>query len=188
MVNIENACCFTGYRPDKFPFPFETDCPERREFQRRLPLAIADMIEKGCTVFYCGMAQGFDIAAGEQVAIFKMANKNIKLIGVVPYKDQEKGWGNYWKNRYRKLLDECDEVVVLSDVYAKWVFENRNRYMVDRSRYVLTYFDGQKGGTDNTVKYAVNHGREILNIYDTDPSAEMHERIKCVAHLLPPED
>ena len=188
MVNIENACCFTGYRPEKFPFPFETDNPRHREFIRRLGLGIARMIENGCTVFYCGMAQGFDIIAGEQVAVFKMANKNIKLIGVVPFKDMEKSWNSHWEKRYNNLLAECDEVIILSDTYGKWVFEQRNRYMVDRSRYVLTYFDGQRGGTDNTVRYAIKHAREVFNIFETDPLGDVMENIKCTAILYPPED
>ena len=188
MINIENACCFTGYRPEKFPFEFESDCAEHREFIRRLVLSISEMIKKGCTVFYCGMAQGFDIVAGEHVAVFKKANKNIKLIGVVPFKNMEKSWSLDWKKRYNDLLAECDEVVVLNDTYGKWVFEQRNRYMVDRSRYVLTYFDGQKGGTDNTVRYAVKHAREIFNIFETDPMADVLANLKCTAILYPPEE
>ena len=188
MINIENSCCFTGYRPEKFPFPFESDCLEQREFLRRLNLAISEKIEKGCTVFYCGMAQGFDIVAGEQVSVFKMANKNIRLIGVVPFRNMEKSWRGDWKKRYTELLAECDEVVVLNETYGKWVFDQRNRYMVDRSRHVLTYYDGKKGGTGNTVKYALKNGREVFNIYDTDPMAGIMERFNCVAYLYPPEN
>lgn len=188
MINIENSCCFTGYRPEKFDFPLEESNPQYRQFFTRLVTGIADMINNGCTDFYCGMAQGFDIMAGEHVALIKKLNKRIRLIGVVPYEGQEKGWSHEWQSRYRALLAECDEVVTLNTQYTKWVFQQRNEYMVDRSRYCLTYFDGKRGGTDNTVKYAVKHSRVVLNIYDTDPNEDLISQFKCGVHLLPPED
>ncbi len=188
MINIENCCCFTGHRSDKFKFPLDDTNYDYNKFYGRLSSAIADTIEKGATVFYCGMAHGFDIIAGEHIALIKKLNKSLKLIGVVPFSGQEKGWSKEWQQRYRDLLKECDEVVTLNDGYAKWVYDQRNRYMVDRCRYVLTYFDGEKGGTDNTVKYAVKNGRDVFNIYDTDPNEEIMSMFKTVAYLIPPED
>ncbi len=188
MINIENSCCFTGYRPEKFDFPFEESCPEYRRFYGRLMTAIAEVIEKGCTVFYCGMAQGFDIVAGEHVALVKKLNPDIKLIAAVPFRGQENGWSTTWQKRYRDLLSECDEVVTLSEGYARWVFDHRNRYMVDRSRYVVTFFDGKQGGTDNTIKYAVKHSRDIINVFETDPVEDIVSRFRCVAQLYLPEE
>ena len=188
MINIENCCCFTGHRADKLPFSLDETDKQFNKFYGRLGCAISDTINKGVDTFYCGMATGFDIIAGEHVALIKKLNKSIKLIGVVPFVGQENGWSREWKQRYRDLLAECDEVVTLNDTYAKWVFDERNRYMVDRSRYVLTYFDGSKGGTGNTVKYAVKHGRDVFNIYDTDPTEEIKARFKTIAYLIPPEE
>lgn len=188
MINIENCCCFTGHRSDKLNFPLDDTTYDYNKFYGRLSSAISDTIKKGCTNFYCGMAHGFDIIAGEYIALIKKLNKSLKLIGVVPFSGQEKGWSKEWQQRYRDLLNECDEVVTLNDSYSKWVYDQRNRYMVDRCRYVLTYFDGGKGGTDNTIKYAIKHGREVFNIYDTDPNEEIMSRFKTVAYLIPPED
>ena len=188
MHNFEKSCCFTGYRPEKFSFKFESNCPEYNEFNRRLITAIADLINDGCHTFYCGMALGFDIFAGEYIALVKQRNPNVKLIGVVPYVGQENGWSDDWKQRYKTLLSQCDEVVTLNEEYSKWSFEQRNRYMVDRSRYVLTYFDGKKGGTDNTLKYASKHGRTIVNVFDTNPLAELEAMLNTNLRLYPPED
>lgn len=188
MINIENCCCFTGHRADKFPFPLEETNREYNKFYGRLSSAISDTIQKGVDTFYCGMAHGFDIIAGEHIALIKKLNKSLKLIGVVPYVGQEKGWSREWQQRYRDLLAECDEVVTLNETYTKWVFDERNRYMVDRSRYVVTYFDGTKGGTANTVRYAVKNGRDVFNIFDTDPNAEIMARFKTIGYLIPPEE
>ena len=188
VLNIENSCCFTGYRPEKFGFPFSTEDKRYCTLVRRLYTGIADMLEKGCTVFYTGMAMGFDLLAAEHVLTLRLARKDIKLIAVVPFIGQEKGWSEEWQNRYREVLAECDEVITLSDEYSKWVYSNRNRYMVDRSRYVLTYFDGKEGGTKNTLSYAVKNGREILNIFETNPVGEKTARYKARLILIPPEE
>ncbi len=168
MQNFENSCCFTGYRPEKFSFPLNESSPEYRCFAERLLTGIADMVEKGCTVFYTGMAMGFDILAAEHVITFKKARSDIKLIAAVPFEGHENTVSNEWKKRYREVLQDCDEVVAVSPKYNKWVYSKRNRYMVDRCLYVLTYFDGRSGGTKNTVSYAMKNGRRLLNIYETD--------------------
>lgn len=187
MINIENSCCFTGHRADKFKFSLKDLGKEYGEFYARLSCAVADALEKGVTTFYCGMAHGFDIIAGEYIALVKMRRSEVKLIGVVPYSGQEKGWSNEWQERYHVLLKECDEVVTLNETYSKWVFDQRNRYMVDRSRYVIAYFDGSKGGTGNTVKYAVKHSRDVINIYTTHPNQEFISKLEARFCLIPPE-
>ena len=187
MFLFENSCCFTGYRPEKFNFPLiETSCDYRR-FITRLLTSIADMIEKGCTRFYTGMAMGFDILAAEQVITFKKAKPEIQLIAVVPFEGHKRTISSEWQNRYQEILRECDEVVTISPDYANWVYSKRNRYMVDRSRYVLTYFDGKTGGTQNTLKYAVKNGRQVLNIYETDVMAEKNSHLKHYCDIFPPE-
>ena len=188
MKNIDVSCCFTGYRPEKFGFPFEENCPEYKTFYARLSTAIAKLINDGCTQFYCGMAQGFDIAAGEHVALLKKLRPDIKLIGVVPFKGQEEKWTKKWQDRYFALLKDCDEVITLNDEYTRWSFSQRNRYMVDRSRYCITYFDGKTGGTESTLKYASKNGRQIINIYDTDPNEAAKSRYKCRLYLIPPDE
>ncbi len=188
MINIENACCFTGYRPEKFDFPFSKEDKQYCTLIHRLCTGVADMLEKGCTVFYTGMAMGFDILAAEHIITLKLARKDIKLIAVVPFSGQEKGWPKEWQDRYREVLAECDETVVLNDRYTRWVYSKRNRYMVDRSRFVLTYFDGKEGGTKNTLNYAVKCGREVLNIYETDPVGEIVKHFYPKYILIPPEN
>ncbi len=187
MIEFEKSCCFTGYRPEKFDFKFNNDDPDYRRFTERLISALTRRIEGGCTVFYTGMAKGFDIIAAEYIELIKRRNKNLKLIAVIPYKGQEKGWSEDWKKRYYELLDGCDEVVTLNEAYEKWVFDRRNRYMVDRCRYVITYFDGKPGGTGNTVKYALRNCREVINIFETDPAEKDKARYVSKFVLIPPD-
>ena len=187
MISVNSCCCFTGYRPEKFGFDFEESNMQYRRFMARLATAISVAIESGVTEFYTGMARGFDIIAAEHVALIKKFNKKIHLTAVVPFKGQEKNFPEEWKTRYYSLLESCDEVVTLNDKYEKWAFDQRNRYMVDRCRNVITYFDGKCGGTQNTVNYALRHCRKVVNIYDTDPMEEQNGKFKAYFRLIPPD-
>lgn len=157
-------CCFSGYRPSKFPFPLKQDSADFQVFMRNLNTTISALIEDECAVFYTGMATGFDIIASEIVLEFKKQHPHLKLYAVVPFEEQEKAYSLDWKARYNTVLNACDEVVVLSKEYHAGCYQNRNKYMVDNSDYVVTWYDGKQGGTRNTLKYAQKKKRYIVNI------------------------
>lgn len=188
MINIDNCCCFTGYRADKLPFPLDTQNEQYNDFQRRLIGAISNLVNEGVNTFYTGMANGFDIIAAEQIALIKKLNKNIHLIAVVPFKGQEKGWSEEWKTRYNQLLSQVDEVITLNEKYEVWAFSQRNKYMVERCRNVISFYDGKPGGTKNTLEYASSICRNIINIYQTDVSAPLTENYKPYFKIIEPNE
>lgn len=188
MINIESGCCFTGYRPEKFKFRFNTSEPQYVQLVSRLLGGITKKIELGCRVFYTGMARGFDILAAEQVATLKLRRHDIKLIAVIPFRDMEKSFPPEWRERFDRVIEECDEVVILNERYEKWVYAQRNEYMVDRSRHVICYFDGSKGGTANTVRYALANRREVTNICEVNPLKDDITEYKAFYKLIPPDE
>lgn len=164
MQDELKKCCFTGYRPDKFNFNFISEDSDYRDFENKLVDAVFEAGNKGITEFYCGMAYGFDILAGEMVLLLKKANPAVKLIAVVPFEKQAHSWSREWRNRYEALLSKADRIVLISKEYSKEAYHKRNRYMVDNSSCVITYFDGKSGGTAATLRYAKQKNKEIINI------------------------
>ncbi len=162
----EISCCFTGYRPHKFPFALNETSEQYRQMENRLYNAIFSMPEQGCCTFYCGMASGFDIIAGEIVLQLKELHKDksIVLVAAVPFREQPKAFTSEWKRRYSALLSRADETVILSEEYHRACFAIRNNYMIDNSDVVITWFDGQSGGTAQAIKYARKKGKKIINI------------------------
>lgn len=158
-------CCFTGYRPSKFPFSMDREDKEYKKFENSLIEEMLNLINQNCCVFYTGMAMGFDIIAAETVLLLKNAYPDlpIRLICVVPFEGQENTFISYWKERYYNVIDNCDEKIVLSDSYFSGCYQKRNIYMVNNSDCVLTWFDGKSGGTKNTLDYAAGKGRFIVN-------------------------
>ena len=162
------ACCFTGYRPEKFSFSLVFGNDEMKELEEKIYNAVFALVEEGFSEFYCGMASGFDLLCGKAVVDIKRTNpeKAIKLLAAIPYRSQSNGFSNMWKKLYDIVLHEADESRLISEEYSLNGYDKRNRLMVDNSSAVICYFDGKSGGTANTVKYALKKGRRIINLAD----------------------
>jgi len=172
----ELCCCFSGHRPEKVPFELSVGCAGFDEMMVVLEAAVRTAVQDGYTGFYTGMAQGWDILCGETVLKLKESFPHIRLYAVTPSRRQTAKWDEEWKARHAELLDQCDEVICVSDLPDKkgnpYLF--RNRYMVDHSRRLICYLlpsEGKKGGTAYTVQYAKKiPGYEIVNLAETKPS------------------
>ncbi|MBQ6847777.1 MAG: DUF1273 family protein [Clostridia bacterium] len=173
------SCCFTGYRPQKFPFSLENKTKEYTRFENALFEQILSLAEQGCHTFYCGMAMGFDLVAAENVIAVKNAFREpLKVICVLPFKGQSATFSDYWKRKFDYVLENCDEQIYLAENYFRGCYQQRNIYMVDNSDYVVTWYDGQKGGTENTVRYALKKGRYVFNICETPDNLGFQTKIK----------
>lgn len=171
MSKEYSSCCFTGYRPQKFPFSLEDNNIEYVNFENSLFQQILKLAENKCNTFFCGMAMGFDLIAAENVLAVKKAFKvPLRLICVFPFRGQECCFPVFWKEKFDYVLKKSDEQIYLSENYYRGCYQKRNIYMVDNSDYVITWYDGQKGGTDNTIRYALKNGRYVFNINEIPES------------------
>lgn len=71
------------------------------------------------------------------------------------------------KELYRVTLENSAEIVdvSLSEKYlGPWLYQERNKYMVDNGNMVVAIWDGTKGGTKNCVDYALRLNRPITII------------------------
>lgn len=160
------SCCFTGYRPEKFPFEFNDNNSDYTAFENSLTDIICKLCENGCYTFYSGMAMGFDIVAAECVLLARelYSAAPINLVCALPFIEQSRSFPTAWAKRYKKIISQADEVILTSDKYYSGCYMRRNRFMVDNSDFVVTWFDGKTGGTKNTVDYAKRLGRTVINL------------------------
>lgn len=106
-------------------------------------------IKYGLKTFLTGMAEGFDMIGAE--ILFELRKSyNIKVIAIVPCLGQELGWKPSQQERYKRILSQCDDVIVLSDHYYKNCMNDRNKYMVDHSSVCIACWNGGPSGTGNT--------------------------------------
>jgi len=150
-------CCFTGHRPEKLQMP-------EKEVKKLLEKAIDEAIADGYVTFISGMASGVDVWAAEIVLDRKRKNKNLHLVCALPHPGFEKRRSEQEKQIFKDILEKADLVKLINDHYFTGCYQVRNRWMVDRSNLVISVFNGQKGGTKNTIDYAMKNNVLINNI------------------------
>lgn len=150
----KSALCFTGHRPDKLGHSRQ----EEDELRLRLHQRIIQAISEGFTQFYCGMAMGTDIIAGELVVSLRQQYPELRLIAVVPFPQQSRSWPMSWRVRWTCLIRQADQQVVLYPDYCRGCYHARNRYMVNHVQRVIAVYDGSPGGTATTIQYARQKG------------------------------
>lgn len=152
-----HRCCFTGHRPEKLT-------RSEAEIKRNLEAAILQAIDDGFVTFITGMARGVDIWAGEIVLQLRLHNPNLHLIAAVPYVGFENRWTADWQKRYKDVLDRADLVRYICKSYSRACFQIRNEWMVNRSARVIAVYNGEPGGTRNTIEYAERNGKQCIKI------------------------
>lgn len=158
----EGTCCFTGHRPDKLPWGTQEEHPRCLETKERLFQAIERAYEAGCRHFISGMAQGADLYFAEAVLCFRQIHPDVTLEAARPCETQANGWPEQEQRRYQFILDQCDYETLVQHHYDRGCMNRRNRYMVDRSRRLIALYDGvPKGGTAQTLAYALRRGLEL---------------------------
>ena len=152
-----HRCCFTGHRPEKLN---QTE----QEVKEWLSVQIDSAISDGYTTFITGMAMGVDLWAAE-IIISKKATHPIHLIAATPYPSFPFRWSDEWKEKYNKVWEAADFRVEVKKEYSKDAFQKRDEWMVDHSSLVIAYYNGEKGGTQNTIKYAeINNIKTIVSV------------------------
>ncbi|MGN1223213.1 MAG: SLOG family protein [Christensenellales bacterium] len=157
----EETACLTGHRPKSLPWGYDEEKENCKRFKSDLIDIFTGGIEYGLKTFLIGMAEGFDMIGGETLIELRKRHKEIKIIAVVPCKDQEIKWKPEQQKRYRNLLKKCDDVIILQENYTADCMNKRNKYMVDNSSVVIACYNGKPSGTGNTIRFAKENGCKI---------------------------
>lgn len=157
------CCAFTGHRPGKLQQPEEV-------VKEKLEKEIRGAITDGFTVFISGMARGVDLWAAEIVLRLRETGQPIKMVCASPYPGFEHRWTEVWQQRYRAILSRADLVRFICPCYSRYCFQMRNEWMVNHCARVIAVFNGEKGGTKNTLKYAREMGIPVIIIEDKSAS------------------
>lgn len=152
----EKTCCFTGHRL--------INLSEYSAIKRKVKKVMVSLIKKGVIFYGAGGALGFDTIAAECVLELKEKYPQIKLILVLPCKDQTRGWYDYDIKKYNEILSRADKVVYIAERYYDGCMLKRNRHLVDNSGYCICYLKRDGGGTAYTVNYAKQNWLIIYNI------------------------
>ena len=157
MNNKSVTVCFSGHRILKDP---------KEEIEAKLEAAIRQCIGSGSEVFMTGGAIGFDTLAARMVIKLREEYPHIQLVLALPClaEEQTLKWTTKQKEEYRQIIDQADDVRILSNTYTDTCMLDRNVYMVDNSSRIIYYLRYNRGGTKHTVKYAQRQGIKMISI------------------------
>ena len=152
----KKTCCFSGHRI----LPRESIEAIRKE----LSIVVDEYIKKGYNQFVSGGALGFDLMAARLVAEKRKSNSGIRLVMILPCRDQHIKWSRRDRMEYEEILALADDVEYVCESYCTGCMHLRNKVMVDNSQVLISYITDYRGGTAYTVGYATEKEKEIINI------------------------
>ena len=152
----EKTVCFTGHRT--------IPMLKKWKIERKLKETLEALIDNGYCYFGAGGALGFDTIAAQTVLGLKKKHPEIKLILVLPCKNQTRGWEEKDVSVYEGIIEQADKVVYTQEHYDRGCMFKRNRHLVDNSSVCVAYLTEEKGGTAYTVNYANQKGVKVINI------------------------
>lgn len=164
MMKREMTCSFTGHRAEKLPWKHNEQDPACIALKIKLADTLHAAYEAGYRHFICGMATGSDLYFGEAVVALRDEHPDVTLEGAVPFEGQADRWSDRLRKRYFRLAEECDRLTVLHTGYTPNCMMDRNRYMVDHASLLVAVYNGEAGGTRNTILYAMRQGLQILQL------------------------
>ena len=166
---MKKICSFTGHRLNKFSFINENDI-NCITLKYLIMEQIKNLYLEGTKIFLTGGAIGTDIWCGEIVLDLKRQYKDIKLYCIIPFENQSEKWSYEYKKRYKNLIENCDNKIILQKEYTDNCYLIRNKFLADKCTTLLCVYDGvsKKSGTYSTINYAFNLNKEIIYINCTN--------------------
>lgn len=147
----KHRCCFTGHRPEKLTIP-------EQRMAELLETEIKRAIERQFTTFISGMAKGCDLVAAEIVLRLRKQDDRLKLICALPHPGFGLHWDGGWTERFQRVLAQADLERTVCPGFSYASYQVRNEWMCRHSGLVIAVFNGERGGTKNTLDYAQKIG------------------------------
>lgn len=144
-----SACTFFGHR----------ECYSLDE--QVLMDAIENLIRIGVDTFYVGNQGQFDSTVCTCLKQLRNKHPHIRVCVVLAYLPTE-------KNKHNDLADTMYPEI---EGHPKFAIERRNRWMIDRSDFLLCYINHTWGGAYKFAHLAKRRGKAVINL--GNPSIEL---------------
>jgi uncharacterized phage-like protein YoqJ len=173
MNYTKKSCSFTGYRTKKLNQSLYDSSLTVDGLFDCMKSLMTEMLDNGFSTFRCGMAIGADLMFARAALELREKYKSslVRFIAVIPCLNHDQNWTESDRTLCREITGRADEVILVSNShYFNGCMAKRNRYLVDNCDELLAIYDGQTGGTMQTINYAKGKGKKITII---DPSREL---------------
>lgn len=127
--------------------------------------AVADLYAEGVRTFRVGMAEGFDLAAGEAVVALMELYDDIILEAYVPWPLFSARFSREGRVKYDAIIAKAQVVRYAGFAFQANIFHQRNDMLVDGVGYLVAWWNGSRSGTGYTVGRARRQRAKIINLH-----------------------
>ena len=138
----------------------------------KLRSVVADLYDDGVRIFRVGMAEGFDLAAGEVVLSLMEVHDDIVLEAYVPWPLFSARFERESRMRYDAIIAKAQVIRYAGFAFQNNIFHQRNDMLVDGAGYLVAWWNGSRSGTGYTVGRARRHHAKIINLH---PSSSIEQ-------------
>ena len=131
----------------------------------RLRSVVADLYAEGVRIFRVGMAEGFDLAAGEVVLSLMELYDDIVLEAYVPWPLFSARFDRESKLKYDAVIAKAQVIRYAGFAFQNTIFHQRNDMLVDGAGYLVAWWNGSRSGTGYTVGRARRQRSKIINLH-----------------------
>ncbi len=131
----------------------------------RLRSTVADLYAEGVRTFRVGMAEGFDLAAGEVVVALMELHDDIVLEACVPWPLFSARFDRESRTRYDTIIAKAHVIRYAGFAFQSNIFHLRNDMLVDGVGYLVSWWNGSRSGTGYTVNRARRQHAKIINLH-----------------------
>lgn len=160
-MNRTTTVAFTGHRT------------YRGEADAALHSLLRELYAEGARTFLSGMAVGFDLAAAEAVIALRAECRDVRLVAVIPFAGQAQGFSLAERQRYERVLTAADEQITLSPRFYQGCYQVRNHFLVDHAATLVAWYNGSRGGTQQTFLSALHRGLRVENLGKMRPDQRL---------------
>lgn len=138
----------------------------------KLRSVVADLYDDGVRIFRVGMAEGFDLAAGEVVLSLMEVHDDIVLEAYVPWPLFSARFERESRIKYDAIIAKAQVIRYAGFAFQNNIFHQRNDMLVDGAGYLVAWWNGSRSGTGYTVGRARRHHAKIINLH---PSSSIEQ-------------
>lgn len=151
-------CTISGVSPDKICFGLDEKSTDCMALKFLLLSKIADLNSNGVTDFVCNCEMGISLWAAEIVLSLKKYNA-VRLNVIMPFEEQASLWSNEWRERYFKIHEQADCVIILNKHFSDTCYSDCDRFMIDNSNMLLWI------GRENSeiIEYSKEKQKQIIS-------------------------
>ncbi len=155
----EKTCCIIINDFCGFDF-LQQNSVKKKEKTEKIKEELSRLKAEGVSRFITGCEQGIDLIFAEEV----LKDSSLSLECVCAYEEQAALYSEKERERFFRVLMESSLVIHTSKKRNFGCKTKRDRYMIDKSDYIVCYWDKIAPYTGELLQYAASLNKKISYI------------------------